>query len=423
MIERRLAFLVASAFLALAGCSEHGQPATPAFIGPVIPGVVQKGGGGQFVQFTPNTLGALYSAIVQGPDGNMWFLDENAAQIVRMSMSGSIREFNIGAELSGNAVSMAAGADGKLYISDESTSITRVSTNGTAVQIPIPSGDNTSIDGIAAGPDGNVWFGEFTHIAKVTPAGVVTEFPYPSGINQYGGVTTGSDGNVWFAQSAQNAIGRINPTTGAIKMFDIAVSCTPAAVVLAKDNNVWFFCLTSSPTLGKITPSGHITTFNIGGTFGANETEQFCARGPDGEPWCASGNDGTLFRVNTSTHTVKSFTPPLSPGARPDAVAAGPDGNIWMDSVGGDIDVLVLNPLKVMPTKLSFSGTGQTMPVTVSEKGVSAWTASSSDTSVATVAPGGSASIFNVTSVGAGTCKVKISDSAGNSVSAKVTVM
>src|SRR5579859_5073594 len=65
MIARRFASLVASA-LVLAACSGHAAPATPALPNPIIPGVVQKGGGGQFVQFTPNTIGALYSAIVQG---------------------------------------------------------------------------------------------------------------------------------------------------------------------------------------------------------------------------------------------------------------------------------------------------------------------------------------------------------------------
>jgi spore maturation protein SpmB len=94
-----------------------------------------------------------------------------------------------------------------------------------------------------------------------------------------------------------------------------------------------------------------------------------------------------------------------------------------MDSVGGDIDVLVIDPIKVTPTQLTFSGAGQMMAVMVSEKSVSSWTASSSNTAVATVAQGGSASTFDVTSVGVGTCKVKISDSVGNSVSVKVTVM
>ena len=420
----RLAFIAIVSTL-LAACAAHAGSVTP----PVpasggVPYVVQKGGGKQFVEFNPKTLGGLFSAIVEGPDGNIWFIDENAHQLVRMSMGGSIREFNVESALPGNAVSMAVGADGKFYITDESTSIARVTTGGKATEIPIPSGDNTSIDGIAAGPDGNVWFTEFNHIAKVTPGGVITEFAYTTGgTNQYGGVTAGSDGNVWFAQSSQNQIGRINPTTGAIKMFTIPVECIPAAVVLAKDNNVWFFCLTTSPMSGKITPSGKITTFPIGGSFGSNETEQFCERGPDGEPWCADGSDGVIFRVNTSSHTITTFTPPLSPGARPDAVAPGPDGNVWMDSVGDDIDVLVLSPIKVSPTKLSFSGTGQTMDVTVSENGVSSWTAASSNNAVATVAQGNSASTFVVTSVGAGSCKVTISDGAGNSVAVKVTVI
>lgn len=420
----RLALLVIVSSL-LAACATHAasvtQPVPPAG---GVPFVVQKGGGKQFVEFNPHTLGALFSAIVEGPDENIWFIDENAARLVRMTMGGSTKEFDIESQLSGNAVSLAVGPDGKFYITDESTSITRVTTRGNAVQIPIPSGDNTSIDGIAAGPDGNVWFTEFNHIAKVTPGGVITEFAYTTGgTNQYGGVTAGSDGNVWFAQSTQNQIGRINPTTGAIKMFTIPVECVPAAVVLAKDNDVWFFCLTTSPMLGKITPSGKITTFPIGGVFNANETEQFCERGPDGEPWCADGVDGVIFRVNTSAHTITTFTPPLSPGARPDAVAPGPDGNVWMDSVGDDIDVLVLDPIKVSPARLSFSGTGQTMDVTVTENGVSSWTATSSNAAVATVARGNSASTFVVTSVGAGSCKVTIADASGNSVAVKVAVL
>ena len=96
---------------------------------------------------------------------------------------------------------MAVGADHKFYIVDESSNIVRVTTKGHAQSFPIPSGDNTSIDGLALGPDGNIWFAEFNHIGKITPSGKITEFSYPSGYstNQYGGVSAGSDGNVWFA--------------------------------------------------------------------------------------------------------------------------------------------------------------------------------------------------------------------------------
>jgi streptogramin lyase len=413
----------------LTGCSLSGgqmRPDAAAYSTNVraVPHVVQKGNGAQWVQFTPHTVGALYSAMALGPDGNVWFIDEDADRLVRISANASIKEVSFESVAGGSAVSMTVGADKDFYIGDESTSIIRVTEKGKAQAFPIPSGDGTSLDGMALGSDGNVWFAEFNHIAKITPSGKITEFAYPSGYstNQYGGVTTGSDGNVWFAESSNNAIGRVVPSTGKITMFPIPVSCIPAPVVLGNDKNVWFTCLGSAPLLGSITPKGKVATFAIGGAFSSNETEQFCARGPDGEPWCASGNDGTVFRINTTSHTVTTFTPPLGPGARPDAVAPGSDGNLWVDSVGGDLDVLVTNPMTVTPTKLSFSALGQKKTVSVSETGTSSWTAKSSNIAVAKVAQGSSKSSFNVTSVGKGTCKITISDTVGNSVAVLVIV-
>jgi virginiamycin B lyase len=416
---------------ALTGCSLSGgqiRPDASAFSRQLSapPNVVQKGKGAQWVQFKPHTVSSLYSAMALGPDGNVWFIDENADRLVRISQSGSIKEFSFESVAGGSAVSMTVGADKDFYIGDESSSIIRVTSKGKAQAFAIPSGDGTSIDGMALGSDGNVWFAEFNHIAKITPSGKITEFAYPAGYstNQYGGVTTGSDGNVWFAESSNNAIGRVVPSTGKITMFPIPVSCTPAAVVLGNDKNVWFFCLTSTPEIGSITPSGKVSAFAVGGSFGSNETEQFCARGPDGEPWCASGNDLTVFRVDTSSHTIKTFTPPLGSGVRPDAVVAGSDGNLWVDTAGGigEIDVLVTNPMTVTPTALSFSAPGQKKTVSVSEHGTTSWTATSSNTAVAKVAQGGSKSSFNVTSVGKGSCKITISDAAANSVAVKVTV-
>lgn len=413
---------------ALFGCAGGGgipqSGAAPANQRHLLPQVVQKGKGAQWVEFTPHTLAALYSAIVLGADEEIWFIDEDAASLVRMSESGAIKEFRLSGPLNAGASSMAVGADKNFYVLDGTSNIVRVTPTGKTKVFTIPSGDITELSGLALGPDGNVWIAEFNHVGKITPSGKITEYSYPSGYstNQYGGMTAGSDGNMWFAESSGNAIGKIVPKTGKITMFPISVACTPAAVVLAKDDNVWFFCLTSTPELGSITPKGKIATYSIGGVFGSNETEQFCARGPDGEPWCANGAGGDVFRVNTSKHTVTTFTPPLGPGDRPDAVAAGADGNVWVDSVGGIIDVLVFNPITITPNKLVFSAPGQVKTLTVSEHGTSSWSAKSSAPKVATVAAGGSAASFNVTSVGPGHCKITISDSTGNSVAVAVTV-
>jgi virginiamycin B lyase len=422
-------FVILALACTFTGCSLSGEQMWPGASAysthRTAPLVLQKGKGAQWVQFAPHTIGALDSAMALGPDGNVWFIDEDADRLARISANGSVKEFSFESVAGGSGVSMTVGADKDFYIGDESSSIIRLTVKGTVKAFPIPSGDATSFDGMALGSDGNVWFAEFNHIAKITPSGKITEFAYPPGYstNQYGGVTTGSDGDVWFAESSNNAIGRVVPSTGKITMFPIPVSsCTPAAVALGNDKNVWFVCLSSEPLLGNITPKGKVATFAIGGAFSSNETEQFCARGPDGEPWCASGNDGTVFRINTTSHTVTTFTPPLGSGARPDAVAAGSDGNLWVDSVGGYLDVLVTNPMTVTPTKLSFSAPGQKKTVSVSETGTRSWTAKSSNTAVATVAQGSSKSSFKVTSVGKGRCKITISDSVGNSVAVKVTV-
>ncbi|HEY7980921.1 MAG TPA: hypothetical protein VID19_05510 [Candidatus Eremiobacteraceae bacterium] len=422
-------FLVMFAVVvAFAGCGSRSAlpgAVAPRAGEPIQPQVIQKGAGAQWVTLHVATLGALLGPIVTGPDGDMWFIDENAASLAAVSMTGGFREFSLSGELGSNAVALTVGADKKFYISDETTSITRVTTGGAAVVIPIPSGDNTAIDSNALGPDGNVWFAEFSHIAKVTPAGVVSEFAYPTqpNTNQYGGVTSGPDGNVWFSESSNNAIGRINPSTGKIKEFKITQGCTPAAIVTAKDHAMWFACLDSTPTVGRISTSGTIALFPGGGGFNSNETEQFGAVGPDGNPWFASGNNNVVFNIDTTTHNVATFSPPLLAGERPDALQTGPDGNIWVTTVGQNhIYVLVINPLSVTPHKLMFTATGQNLTVTVSEHGTNSWTAKSSNTLVATVMQGSPSSKFIVTSVGPGSCKVTIADAAGNSVKVKVTV-
>jgi hypothetical protein len=176
--------------------------------------------------------------------------------------------------------------------------------------------------------------------------------------------------------------------------------------------------------LGSITPDAAIAMYPIGGTFNDNRTGQFCARGPDGEPWCASRRDEDVLRVDTTAHTVETFTPPLSPGTFLNSLTTGPDGNLWVDTVGGtpDVDVFVADPLTVKPNAVSFSAVGQRATLTVTQSGVTHWTAASSNPAVATVAPGGTNATFTVRAIGIGTCKITISDGAGNSVAVKVTV-
>jgi streptogramin lyase len=68
--------------------------------------------------------------------------------------------------------------------------------------------------GITAGPDGNLWFAEYSgnQIGKVTIARVVTE--YAAGITASAApaeIVTGSDGNLWFTELSGDRIGKMVP--------------------------------------------------------------------------------------------------------------------------------------------------------------------------------------------------------------------
>jgi virginiamycin B lyase len=65
--------------------------------------------------------------------------------------------------------------------------------------------------GIAAGPDGDMWFTEddANKIGRVTTKGAIKEFPIPSPNSGPNRIATGPDGNLWFTETNQNKIGRL----------------------------------------------------------------------------------------------------------------------------------------------------------------------------------------------------------------------
>ncbi|QYX78419.1 virginiamycin B lyase family protein [Streptomyces akebiae] len=64
--------------------------------------------------------------------------------------------------------------------------------------------------GIAAGPEDNVWFTQpqDVQIGRITPAGVVTEDDVPVGNSTSVGIAAGADGNLWFTHFSTNKIGK-----------------------------------------------------------------------------------------------------------------------------------------------------------------------------------------------------------------------
>jgi streptogramin lyase len=159
---------------------------------------------------------------------------------------------------------------------------------GAAVCVAKPVGAETNIEygsfnrplSITTGPDGALWFTENggNKIARITTAGVITEFPIPTADSNPTGITAGPDGALWFAEASADKIGRIT-TEGVITEFPITAGSFPTDITTGPDGALWFPEYHAGQ-IGRITTMGVLTEF--GGTTGS---PQYITTGPDGALW------------------------------------------------------------------------------------------------------------------------------------------
>jgi len=233
-------------------------------------------------------------------------------------------------------VDITAGPDGNLWFTEFSAGIRtigRITPGGVITEFPLPSNRANGPFGIAAGPDGNLWFtlsplsglpGN-SAIGRITTGGVpATEVPLPDGSGPLG-IAAGADGNLWFVLGGSNAIGRIT-ISGVVTQFTIPTArSSPAAIAAGADGNLWFTELDTNK-IGRITTSGVITEFPIP-TAGSQPAE--ITAGPDGALWFNELAANKIGRITTSG-AITEFPVP-TPDAFPDGgeIVAGLDGNLW----------------------------------------------------------------------------------------------
>jgi streptogramin lyase len=240
-----------------------------------------------------------------------------------------ITEFSAGITNASDPTGVAAGPDGNLWFTEYSANrIGRITPTGNVTEFSAGISGGSHPSGIAAGPDGNMWFTEFTgtRIGRITPTGNVTEFS--TGISpgsEPGVITAGPDGNLWFAEEIGARIGRIT-LTGSVTEFSAGINPNAALVGIAAgpDGNLWF--AESGGRIGRITPTGTVTEFSAGLTGGP----RFITAGADGNLWFTENNgfigSEVIGRISTAG-LVTEF--PLRKGATPFGIAAGSDGNLW----------------------------------------------------------------------------------------------
>lgn len=265
--------------------------------------------------------------IAVGADGNLWFGDGRA--IGRMTPMGDNKEFAV----AGDSLDLARGPDGNLWFTDQSNyRIGRVMTNGTATEFPAIAGITGTPAGIVTGPDGNIWFADLDDIVRMTTGGTLTMFPVPVStppVQPYATwIATGTDGNLWFTEQI-GKIGRITPA-GVITEFPIpetgmtSTSSLAFGIAAGADGNIWF-AEPEPNKIGRITPAGTVTEFSVPR---ANARPTDIAAGPDGNMWFVENLGNHVGRI-TPAGVVTEFELPMPESTLGAGIIGGPDGGVW----------------------------------------------------------------------------------------------
>jgi virginiamycin B lyase len=284
------------------------------------------------------------SGITNGPDGALWFVEENAppgerhkvgrlnpAQAVPGTSNG-FTEYLI--PTSGATPSkIVTGPDGALWFTEQAThkigrldpsAATPGTTNGmTEFALPLPSGP----DGITVGTDGALWFTQFAanKIGRITTGGAITHYPLPNGNGNPTDITVGPDGRLWFTEENPGRIGALNPaqavpdTSNGIVEFERPG--TEPAGIAASGASMWFTQHVTN-LVEQISLSGAKL-----GTFPTGAFPSGITFGPDGALWLTELQGNRIGRL-TTCGGYTPFTVP-QPASDPSDIVTGPDGALW----------------------------------------------------------------------------------------------
>ncbi len=220
-----------------------------------------------------------------------------------------------------NTVTVSGGGSATISRND-SVTISSIPVQGSITEYPVPTAASEPW-GIAAGPDGAIWFTEFAgnKIGRITTAGVVTEYPVPTASSQPNSITAGPDGALWFLEQEGNKVGRIT-TAGSVTEYSIpTTSSLPEIITVGPDGALWF---TEVYKIGRLTVSGVFTEYTVPTT---NSDLGAIAAGPDGALWFTENSGNKIGRI-TTTGSVSEYSVPTS-GSEPEGITVGPDGALW----------------------------------------------------------------------------------------------
>jgi streptogramin lyase len=281
--------------------------------------------------------GSRPTNIVAGADGNLWFaVDGSTPAIGRITPSGVITEYSTGLESGSSPREIVRRPDGNIWFTDDGTTPTlgRITPSGVITEFTSQLPQPTEPVSLADGPDGNLWFidegntSRVPAIGRITPSGTVTEFS--------NGLTDESGGF-----NADGGPAPERPASARSRRQERSPSTPPGSaarlsgrLVNGPDGNLWFVEDTNgfggTSAIGRITPTGTISEFRSG--LRSSSVPDAIAAGPDGNLYF-SDLSSAVGQV-TPAGAITEFTSGLNANSGPVDIVAGPDKNMWFTDSG-----------------------------------------------------------------------------------------
>jgi virginiamycin B lyase len=310
----------------------------------VLSGAAPPASAGTTVIPVPTSSAGL-GRIVTAPDGTMWFTEEDANKVGKVTPGGQVTEFTFPAEFPGTTrlKDLDVAPDGTIWVLYESgeklrhirpdgSTITdwtlgdgpygdsmRVAPNGTAwvvgqfdesiVATVTDSGGQLlpnppeCEDSLGMGPDGSMWCRTSSGLNHLNPAGGGVNYPANNYAAYPYAIAAGPVGSIWFGRYFSGTmfsspddgeVGYLDAASSKVTAYDTGSRTAPADLVQGPDGNMWFTSIGAAAGIGHISASGRGALTAIGGY--EPESLTFAK---DGAIFATDPTNNVIIRVTT----------------------------------------------------------------------------------------------------------------------------
>jgi streptogramin lyase len=224
---------------------------------------------------------------------------------------------------------VAAGPDGRIWFTNPYTTpydIGAIDMSGHVVHYAVPSDGQPA--SITSGPNHHLWitsFGGSPDILQFDTRGNARA-TYSSMGNGAVNIALGADGRMWFDGAGNpSLVGTVRPPRGVIEKPIGGRSYVPGPVAEGSDGRIW---ICDGNSITAVTSDFDIVRYPMPYS---DSSANAIAAGPDGNLWVTDFTHASIVRVTTAGQMKEFRIPILS--AYPDSITVGPDGNLWYTEI------------------------------------------------------------------------------------------